>query len=188
MSLVQAFCGGIASGKSTLSKSVAQQLGCKRVSFGDYVRKVARERGLDDLSVPVLQVIGQDMVRNHLEQFCRNILEEADWAHGQSLVLDGLRHVEVAEKLRGFVAPTRLVIICIDANRLLREKRLLERAQESPNADKTSLDRLDGHAMEEQSSTILRESADLVVEGGREITYLVQQIMDWIAILEKETP
>ena len=42
--VVLAFAGGIASGKSTLSSGVSRALGWPRVSFGDYVRRVARER------------------------------------------------------------------------------------------------------------------------------------------------
>jgi dephospho-CoA kinase len=43
---VVGFSGRIASGKSAISKALAADIGCRRVSFGDYVRKVAAERGL----------------------------------------------------------------------------------------------------------------------------------------------
>ena len=45
--LVLAFAGRIASGKSTFSMGLAQVLGWPRVSFGDYVRQVARHSGLE---------------------------------------------------------------------------------------------------------------------------------------------
>ncbi len=39
-SVIVAFSGAIGAGKSSISKAVAQGLGCSRVSFGDYVRSV----------------------------------------------------------------------------------------------------------------------------------------------------
>ena len=46
--LVIGFAGRIGSGKSTLSSEVAERLGWRRASFGDYLRTVAKSSGLDE--------------------------------------------------------------------------------------------------------------------------------------------
>ena len=45
--MIVTFSGGIGSGKSRVSKLVAELMGWPRVSCGDYVRSVALSRGLD---------------------------------------------------------------------------------------------------------------------------------------------
>ena len=52
-SLVIGFSGKKGSGKTELSNALSKSLGWKHVGFGDYVRDVCRQRGLDLLSVEV---------------------------------------------------------------------------------------------------------------------------------------
>ena len=79
--LVLAFAGSIASGKSTLSAGVAQQLGWRYASFGDYVRLVAREQGLDG-SRAVLQEVGARLIDQGWKHFCWAVLGQVDWEPG----------------------------------------------------------------------------------------------------------
>ncbi len=68
-STVLAFSGGIRSGKSTLSTGVAEALGCRRVSFGDYVRAITQVRGLENCREN-WQAVGESLIREDLNQFC----------------------------------------------------------------------------------------------------------------------
>ena len=139
MNLVIAFSGKIASGKSTLSRAVAGELGWSRVSFGEYVRKLAGERGLNPDSLPTLQELGEDLVQNHLNDFCVGVLGQTPWHAGQSLVIDGLRHVEVAERLRLLVAPSELLIVHIVVDATTRERRLTTRTAGRPSGPERRL-------------------------------------------------
>lgn len=93
-----AFSGSIASGKSTIAAAVAEALHWPCVSFGNYVRFVARSQGLVE-SREVLQAIGADLVEKDVAEFARAVLAQADWRPGQSIVIDGIRHVTVLDHL-----------------------------------------------------------------------------------------
>ncbi|MDQ3694453.1 MAG: AAA family ATPase [Chloroflexota bacterium] len=159
--LVIAFAGAIGSGKTTLSNAVCEALDCPRVGFGDYVRQVARSRGLDD-SRQVLQNVGASLVDGGVDRLCRAVLSQADWRPGTSLVIDGVRHVEVMESLRRLVAPSelRLVFVAVD------DPTRLSRLVTEDIADKHDLDRVDDHSTEAQVRSALPTIADLVVTGG----------------------
>jgi len=62
MPAVVAFAGAIGSGKTALSKRVAELLHWPRVSFGDYIRKIAEKNGQDPKDRGVLQKLGQALV------------------------------------------------------------------------------------------------------------------------------
>jgi hypothetical protein len=118
--MVLVFAGRLASGKSTLSAGVAGALGWPYVSFGEYVRQVARSRGLD-WSRHVLQELGAALIGQDCEGFCRAVLGQTDWDPGQPLVIDGLRHVEAVDVLRQLVAPSTLLLIFITVNEPARK-------------------------------------------------------------------
>src|SRR4051812_19856035 len=111
MNTVLAFSGKIASGKSTLSAAVAKELGWLRVSFGEHVRRVAVRRGANTNTPHALQELGEALVQQNVDAFCRDTLHEGGWRAGQPVVIDGLRHACVAEKLRTIVSPTPLYLI-----------------------------------------------------------------------------
>src|SRR5437764_382109 len=115
MSTVLAVSGKIASGKSTLASTFANEVGWPYVSFGDYVRQIARQRGLEDTR-EVLQEIGDELIRQNLEGFCRSVLAQADWKPGQPLVIDGVRHFEVDDLLRRMVGPSKYVLTYVSVD------------------------------------------------------------------------
>src|SRR5438105_3821546 len=109
-SVVLGVAGKIASGKSTLSTAFAETVGWPHASFGDYVRSVAREQGLDPSNRETLQKIGASLVDRDCEAFCRDVLAEADWKPGQPLVIEGIRHAEVKDALERLVSPSKFVL------------------------------------------------------------------------------
>jgi dephospho-CoA kinase len=122
------FSGRIASGKSTISKALAADIGCRRVSFGDYVRNVAGERGLAPTR-EVLQSLGEELEATDVNRFCRAVVDWAGWRPGSSLVIDGIRHVRVLENLKSLVEPTPLILVFVDADDSRRTSRLAERGE-----------------------------------------------------------
>ena len=70
------FSGKIGSGKTTISEYVANLLSWPKVSFGDYVREIARQQKTD-LSRSALQTIGASLVEQDCEGFCRSVLAKS---------------------------------------------------------------------------------------------------------------
>ena len=174
-SVVLAFAGSIASGKSTISTAVATSLGWSRVSFGEYVRSEARLRGLGE-SRAVLQNLGVSLIDEGCEQFCRAVLAQTGWRLGQSLVVDGLRHVEALQELKRLVAPAKLLLIFIETSEAVRRNRVTERK----GADCKELLRIESHSTERQVQAALPQIADITVDGNRPIEDLAQEITGWV--------
>ena len=174
-SLVLAFSGSIGSGKSTLSLSVAKALTWPYISFGNYVRTVALLRGLGE-SREVLQEVGESLIQEGWEQFCKSVLAQATWKPGEPLVVDGIRHVEAVEMLRLLVVPSELLLIHITLNDLTRKTRLNKR---SP-ADYAKMERIEDHSTEVQVKRRLPEIANLKVSGERSIDDIIHEILIWV--------
>ncbi|HKQ09500.1 MAG TPA: metallophosphoesterase [Blastocatellia bacterium] len=171
--VILGFAGKIGSGKSTLSSKVAEALGWPYVSFGDYVRSVARQRGLEE-SRRTLQEIGESLINEGCDEFCRTVLGQADWIPGQSLIVDGLRHAEIVNVLRRIVFPSQLYIIYIEVTEGLRASRLSER-----NEDAKQPGLIDSHSTEAQVQSVLPGISDLFVDGNKPLDLLVDEVLSW---------
>jgi len=172
--LVACFAGGIGSGKSVVSKRVAAALGWPRVSFGDYVRGVARQRGLDQTR-ETLQEVGAELVAGNVEDFCRRVLGQAEWSSEESLVVDGVRHVEVMDAIRSMAAPSVSVLVFVDVGRAERKRRVLERA-----IGDISFENAERHSTEIQVGGRLREAADMVIDGRQPVDIVVRDVVEFI--------
>jgi len=173
--IVLGFAGGIASGKSTLSIEVASSLGWERVSFGDYVRTVAKHQGLGE-SREVLQAIGASLIDQGMPEFCTSVLAQANWTPGQPLVVDGIRHAEVISTLRRLVYPSELLLVFLAVNESIRKARLIERGLTKDE----KLPQIEVHSTEAQVQTVLLGMADLIVDNTRTIKELVKEILMWV--------
>ncbi|GAP96587.1 AAA family ATPase [Leptolyngbya sp. NIES-2104] len=176
---VLAFSGSIASGKSTLSEELAKVLQWSRVSFGDYVRSVARSQGLTE-SREVLQAIGADLVERDLEGFCRAVLAQAGWQVGQPIIIDGIRHVKALDSLRKIVAPMKLYLIFVAVDEATRSVRLLERGVTSME----KYQHLEQDSTEQQVKAALAHTADLVIDSNCLLRESVKQVADWLEYTE----
>lgn len=169
------FSGPIASGKSALSIKLAQTFHWSRTSFGDYVRSVADAREMPKTR-EVLQAIGTELVTSDLEGFCNAVLEQVNWQHGQPLIIDGIRHVEVLKTLETLVAPMKLYLIFITINETVQANRLIERGAN----ELLPLQSLELDVTEQQVGTYLRDRADFVVDGSRPIEEATRNITNWL--------
>src|SRR5262249_7886702 len=131
--------------------------------------------GLEDVR-EVLQDIGAALVETGVEDFCRSVLARANWRAGEPIVIDGLRHKEVARALRRIVAPLDLRVVLLQVDEDARRTRL-ERARKE---DAEKLKSVAGHSTEEQVRSELPNIADLKLEGDRPVEDLVRTVVTWV--------
>ena len=120
--LLVCFSGKMGSGKTSTSIAVANALACGYASFGGYLRDLVVNRGGDPDCRQTLQDLGQHLVQQDAESFCRNVLARADFVPGGDFVLDGVRHVQVLEHLDRIAAPSDVRLIFLKADTELRGK------------------------------------------------------------------
>jgi dephospho-CoA kinase len=176
MALVVAFAGKIGSGKTTISTAVSQALGCKRASFGDYVRHVVSSRGLEPTR-SVLQRVGTEILEDDALEFCTSVLTFSGWSRGESLVIDGLRHSETIPLLNRLVSPARLRIVYLEIDERSRVKRLGIREE----AQALALRATDAHSSEQQVATTLHGIADVIIDARKPVEECVCAVLEWMA-------
>ncbi|MFX0116116.1 MAG: AAA family ATPase [Candidatus Hodarchaeota archaeon] len=177
-SIIIGFSGKIGSGKTTLSAAVAEALNWPCVSFGDYVREVARRKGVES-SRKMLQEIGALLVENP-DEFCLSLLKQYGWKPGQHLIVDGIRHVKIIYSLRKVTEPSRVFLIFVEVDEKVRKKRLLNYKDIAEQEDQE----LESHVTEAEVKTILPAMADLLVDGTRPVPDILNQILGWINGIE----
>ena len=122
---VWAFLGKLATPHKLVSRQYAREYGIDWVSFGDFVRAVAKQRKLDHESKNVLQTLGQELVDQDPDAFCRNVLAQAsDWEPGLPIVVDSIRHEKIVQALRKIVAPCDVVLLKVEVEPAVLEMRL----------------------------------------------------------------
>ena len=149
--MVLAFSGKISSGKTSLTKDLSSYLGWPRVSFGDYVRSVAIDRGLDNERI-VLQQLGEELLNNDIYIFCKAVLAQSNW-QGGPLIIDGVRHKAVLETLYELISPLPLIHVHLSIAEDIRQKRL--------NLE-NKIDNL--HSTEYENYYLLSTTADVILE------------------------
>ena len=161
MGVVIAFSGPIGAGKSTISQKVANLLHWPRVSFGEYVQKVAAANGQDPKDRSVLQRLGQALVLADVDDLVEQVLKQCEWRDEGNLVVDGLRHAEVRHALIQKIKPNVLKHVFVTVDEDTRQQRVREEDKIEPRI----LMRFDQDITEAQVPRILREYRDIEVSG-----------------------
>jgi dephospho-CoA kinase len=176
--LVIGISGGIATGKSTFIRALANRLGAATTGFGDYVRAEAAMRNLDASSRDVLQQLGEQLKRDLGDDaFVQRVLAHVP-AHGH-LIIDGIRHAEIADSIQRVSAPRRFVLMFLDADEQTRRAR----AESSRPADASRLDELAAHSTERQvHDGSVRARADLVLDATKPVDTLVEEALAFLAL------
>ena len=172
--MIICFAGRVSSGKTTLSKAMADALKWPRASFGDYVRKEARRQGLNE-SREVLQKIGASLVED-TDKFCNKVLDQVSWKSGQNLVIDGVRHSEILGSLKRLAGPSEVFLIFVETN----EQTIRKRRVDKNTSGEDNLSDLEAHSTEREVTTALPTIADLVVDGAHPLDILVQEMVAWL--------
>ncbi len=175
-SAVLGFAAPIEAGKTTVSTRVAVHLDAPRVSFGEYLRGVARERGLE-LTREVLQNLGDQLVTRDVRGFCEDVLEQYPWQPGKPLIIDGVRHVEVLDSLTEILSPARVYLIYINVDRTTQTKRL----KTDPLPHEKTLDELEQHPTERQVRSKLPDRAALVLDGTQDPDESARKVIEFLA-------
>ena len=162
--------GKINSGKTTFAEELSQRVEWPKVSFGDFVRKEARKRGLGS-SRKTLQELGESLLNHDIKLFCQNVLAQADWIHKMPLIVEGVRHQEVLDTLRKIAAPERAVLIYITTKDSVRFSRISANEQEMIN---------EKHSTETQVQDILLNNADVVISNNDSVEKAVNEAIGWI--------
>ena len=174
-SAVLSFAAPIEAGKTTVSTRVAVRLVAPRVSFGDYLRGLVRDRGLE-MTREVLQDLGDKLVRHDVRRFCEDVLKQQPWEPGKPLIIDGVRHVEVLDSLGEILSPAKSYLIYVNVDRTTQTKRL----KDDPLPHKKTLDELEKHPTEQQVRSKLPDRAALVLDGTQDPEELTQKVIAFL--------
>jgi dephospho-CoA kinase len=176
--IVCGFAGRIGSGKTSVSELIARHFNWPRVSFGEYVRKVAQERGLDSSSRGVLQTLGETLIQDNIGHFCRSVINQTTWKPGESLVIDGIRHHDILNKLKDIVRPSPFVLVYI----YIDEDSRLERLAKRDRLNQLEIDKADGHSTEKDVKLVLQQLADITIDGKQSLTVMVSEIVNYLIV------
>jgi cytidylate kinase len=170
-----AFSGSSQTGKTELGRRLAEYCHCKFVSFGDFVRQQARNRGIGDPSRADLQNLGQQLVQSDVVDFCRAVLETVQFSSGERLVVDGVRHIEALNAISTIAGCQPIKLIYLHASMKVRESRELDRNRQE------TLDEIDAHPVESQTNHEIKQLADFVVDAGRDVEESFSLILKWLS-------
>jgi adenylate kinase family enzyme len=168
--MIVAFAGRIASGKSAVSKAVAEHYSLDRVSFGDAVRSEARRRGDLDTRAS-LQALGDELIVAGWDVFCALVTGQVDWDGHSSLVVDGVRHLGALDALRRLAGSSGAYLVFVDAPWERRRAWLAERGVGGPEA--VAADR---HPNESELDAVMGQ-ANLVVDNHTYLDRVVAQVV-----------
>ena len=174
-SIIVGFSGPTSSGKTTFSSEISRILECKKVSFGEYVRKVATERSIEHTR-DNLQNLGANLIQElGYEIFCKNVLNMVNWSQGDFLIIDGIRHVEVLNTLKILTKPSKFFLVYIDIDLKKREERL-----KNQGLVKEDVKKIDKHSTEIQVHSDLKKYSDIIVDGTLSVEEVIMKILDCI--------
>lgn len=171
-SLVVCFSGRIGSGKSSVTERLAIALDWPRAGFGDYLRGRLAKEGGDPTSREALQDLGQLLVDADPDLFCSNVLTSGDYAPGMSMLLDGIRHVNIYTRIARLVAPSRAPLIHLAADDAQIRERVGGRQQ-----GVTDLQRAQRHRVEADLAASLPAIADVVVDANADLADVLGQCL-----------
>ena len=167
MKVAIVICGQIGSGKSTVAAMLASDLSIQVVSFGDYVRQVARRRGRP-ATRSALQNLGDCLYqRLGASGLLQGTLEMAGIDSDETVIFDGVRHIDVLSEIRRRAGKT--VAIYLDASPEVRYQR--RRSQGSAGLSWQEFEAIDNHSVEREIGA-LAELCDFVVDASQPLSPL----------------
>lgn len=164
MKLAVTVCGPIASGKSTAISSLSSEFDLKVVSFGGYVRSIAKQTGgldtrkaLQDLGEMLLKTIGAPC-------FLESAIRYADVKKGDSVIFDGVRHPEILAEIRR--SCERSIAFYLYASQDERHRRYNARQLVGSSYDEFS--DIESHPVESRVSE-LKGVCEMVIDGSQSL-------------------
>lgn len=168
--------GPVASGKTTVTRLLSERLKWPTVSFGTYVRGMAKCRGIA-LDRAQLEGLGAHLIatRGH-EQFLRDVLDGQ--VSTDEFILEGVRHVDMLRAVKQLCRSATSVYLHVSADQ--RYQRWLRREMlTATSATRTTFDALVSGEVERHVYA-LEGSADLVADGLLPAEDIAQLIIDFM--------
>lgn len=166
------FSGRIASGKTTITQILGEVLGWPRVGFSDYLRHLLEECGNTSPTRAQLQDLGQSLVSDNPDQFCRNVLAFGGFVPGTNILLDGVRHANIQRQIATLVKPSRSILV-----HLMADDELVARRIEQRGASKQEFKRASSHSVE-QGLQLLPAIADFTVDASQVSSRVISDCLD----------
>src|SRR5215203_5594455 len=171
---VIAFSGALGLYTGALSTVVGEILGWRQVRFSDFIREYAKGLGKNPDDRRILQLLGQELVRERTTDFVTAVLERGHWKPGKNLILDGLRHVEIhRELLKQIGRGGNLRVVHINMG---DRKRREDRAKRAEGLTRDQFNLYDSDVTEAQLEDT-PSYADLSFEGSEPRGKLAEQII-----------
>lgn len=168
------FSGKHGSGKTTLAREFANDIKAKFISFGDYIRDIAKERKQNYEDRIVLRDIGEEQIGLGWSTFCQSVLDFYGYSGEKLLVVDGVRHIGCLEGFRIILPNPEIYVVYIDVSEALSLERQRKRGESELYTYSGNL-----HMTEEQVVTIIPSIADLKLDGSKDIIELKKQLNKW---------
>ncbi|MBI9013902.1 MAG: AAA family ATPase [Clostridiales bacterium] len=169
------FSGKVGSGKTSLSKQLANDLQAEYISFGEYVVHIAKKNDLNHDNRKVLQNIGEEQIRKGWHQFCNGLLNYNTIVDFKLLVVDGMRHIDCYNTFQEMYPGEEIIILYINIDNsvsLQRQKKL----DSEINYGKNGL-----HMTEKEVVTTIPYIADLILDGTKDINTLLNEVKLFIS-------
>jgi cytidylate kinase len=174
MSVLLCFSGQIGSGKSSVSKAVAEALGWSRIGFGEYLRNEVTRLGGDPNGRRALQDLGQMRVNDDPVAFCRDVLNAGGFKPGDNFVIDGIRHISIFEILAQLGKPSNARLLYLRASESARMARVEVRSDSSDFA------RASRHRVEAELSDMLPQRAHGIVSADQSLDCVVSDCLNLV--------
>lgn len=130
--------GKIGSGKTYWSDKIAEEYNCDRASFSSYIKHLCKKEGLD-ITRSNLQDIGRNVVKNDLDKYIYYTLNYSNSRY-KNIVIDGLRSVDVAKRVKELYINSRVTMIYINCTEEQRKINLKNRGENTTTADTDSME------------------------------------------------
>lgn len=149
--------GKIASGKTHISKIIADKNDWLRCSTSDFLRDIISQRNGEPFPTrEQLQELGNCEIKKGWNTFACNFLNYATQKGDIGfLVIDGVRHIEFFNEMRDIIFPQKCFLIYLDIPNKILQKRLHERGET----------RIDFNHISEGDQQRLYNSADFISNG-----------------------
>lgn len=178
--LVLCFSGRIGSGKTSVSQLVADNFKAAWTSFGDFMRAYASAESLDPTSREVLQDLGQRLLNTYGTRWlCEQVVARANLSGGGVLVIDGIRHVDVADCIKEMFSPSKALFIHLELSGGIERSRDLDAATRV---------HAESHSTERDVLGPLSSYADLVVYNDASLDVVVRSIVQFVQRYLSESP
>ena len=160
-------CGRIGSGKSTVSAMLASELSLQVVSFGAYVRQMAGLGG-QPATRSALQNLGDHLYqRLGASGLLQGALEMAGIHNNETVIFDGVRHIEVLSEIRR--RARNAIAVYLEASPAVRYQR--RRSQGSTDLSWQEFEAIDNHLVEAEIGA-LPELCDFVIDASQPLSLL----------------